>query len=342
MTGCWRREAPSNIVIPSLSRNLPERSGGVVSLATRVGTTETTVESAAEAPRAAATAYPRLRRSRLAAIPYPLIPFLIFCLLLEIIPVFILVRDSFRVTGMGAFTWDNYAAIKEPLYWHSLRNSIALSAVTALAGAVWGALVAAAILRTDNRLRRWLIGVVAATSKFAGIPLALAFISILGANGFITLILREGFDYRIYPQKFTLYSWTGLFFIYLYFQLPLMVLLFTPAIARLKPQWQETAATLGAPIWVYWWRVGLPVMAAPFAAAVALLFANALGAYATAWALTGGKFSLFTIQIAFEVNGDISFNPGKASALSLILAVIMALSILAAQLLARRAQRWLT
>ena len=82
-------------------------------------------------------------------------------------------------------------------------------------------------------------------------------------------------------------------------------------------------------------------MAAPFAAALALLFANALGAYATAWAMTGGKFSLLTIQIAFEVNGDISYDPGKASALSLILAAIMAVSILAAQLLSRKAQRWL-
>jgi putative spermidine/putrescine transport system permease protein len=283
----------------------------------------------------------RRRRSRLAGLPYPLIPFVVFCLFLEVIPVFILIRDSFRVTGLGAFTWDNYRAIREPLYWHSLRNSVVLSAVTALAGAVWGALAAIAVLQIDTRLRRWVLGLVAATSNFAGIPLALAFISILGANGLITLILREGFDYRIYPQKFTLYSWTGLFFIYLYFHLPLMVLLFTPAITRLKPQWREAAATLGAPAWQYWVRIGIPVMIAPFTAAFALLFANALGAYATAWALTGGKVSLLTIQIAFEVNGDISFDPGKASALSLILAVIMALSILASQLLTRRAQRWL-
>lgn len=311
-------------------------------MATSISRTRSAIDSRAESAQATTATLPRLRRSRLGNIPYPLLPFLVFCLLLEIIPVGILIRDSFRVVGMGAFTWDNYKAISEPLYWHSLRNSIALSLVTALAGAVWGALVAVAILRVNDRLRRWLIGLVAATSNFAGIPLALAFISILGANGFITLLLREGFEYRIYPHKFSLYSWTGLFFIYLYFQLPFMVLLFTPAISRLKPQWQEAAATLGAPAWVYWLRVGLPVMTAPFTAAVALLFANALGAYATAWALTGGRFSLLTIQIAFEVNGDISFDPGKASALSLILAVIMALSILAAQLLARRAQRWLS
>jgi len=83
-------------------------------------------------------------------------------------------------------------------------------------------------------------------------------------------------------------------------------------------------------------------MSAPFAASIALLFASGLGAYATAWAMTGGSLSLLTIQIAFEVNGDISFDPGTASALSLILAALMAVSILMAQLLSRRTRRWLS
>jgi putative spermidine/putrescine transport system permease protein len=265
----------------------------------------------------------------------------VFCIVLELIPMLILVRDSLRELGSGPFTLANYAAITEPLYWHSLRNSILLSAGTALIGAIWGALAAAAIVREGGRVQRWLMGVVATTSNFSGIPLALAFIALLGASGLITLIARNVFGFRLYPQHFSLYSWAGLTLVYTYFQIPLMILLFTPAIARLKPQWQEAAAMLGAPAWEYWRRVGLPVMAAPFLAALALLFASALGAYATAWGLSGGKLSLFTIQIAFEVNGDVSFDPGKASAMSLTLAAVMALSILAAQLMARRSQRWL-
>ncbi len=281
-------------------------------------------------------------RSRLGSVLWPVIPFLLFCFVLEIVPVAILIRDSFRELGNGAFTLRNYGAIAEPLYWHSLRNSILLSAGTALIGAVWGALACAAIVREGGRVQRWLMGMIATTSNFSGIPLALAFIALLGASGLVTLLARNLFGIRLYPQHFSLYSWTGLTLVYTYFQIPLMVLLFLPAISRLKPQWQEASAMLGAPSWVYWRRVGLPVMAAPFLAALALLFASALGAYATAWGLSGGKLSLFTIQIAFEVNGDVSFDPGKASAMSLTLAAIMALSILAAQLLARRSQRWLS
>lgn len=296
-------------------------------------------EAAGRAP-ATTWAAPR-RRARLGSIPWPVVPFLLFCLLLEIIPLSILVRDSFRELGIGNLTLQNYAAVAEPLYWHSLRNSILLSAGTALLGAIWGALAAAAIVRESGRIQRWLMGIVTTTSNFSGIPLALAFIALLGASGMLTLIAKNVFGIRLYPQRFSLYSWLGLTLVYLYFQIPLMVLLFLPAIARLKPQWQEAAAMLGASPWAYWWRVGLPVMAAPFTAALALLFGNALGAYATAWGLSGGKLSLFTIQIAFEINGDVSFDPGKASAMSLTLALLMTLSILIAQLLARRAQRWL-
>jgi putative spermidine/putrescine transport system permease protein len=305
---------------------------------------ELTADSAAgmddARPASSALAAPRLRL-RLGAVPWPVVPFLIFCLVLEVIPMTILIRDSFRELGIGSLTLRNYAAITEPLYWHSLRNSILLSAGTAILGAVWGALVAAAIVRESGRGQRWLVGLIATTSNFSGIPLALAFVALLGASGMMTLLARNLFGIRLYPTKFSLYSWLGLTLVYLYFQIPLMVLLFMPAIARLKRQWQEAAAMLGAPSWVYWQRVGLPVMAAPFTAALALLFGNALGAYATAWGLSGGKLSLFTIQIAFEVNGDVSFDPGKASAMSLTLALLMALSILTAQLLARRAQRWL-
>ena len=300
------------------------------------------MDAAPAIERTDAVAAPRRPSRILGKIPFPLIPFIIFCIALEIVPLFIMIRDSLRMLGTGDWTFDNYRAITEPLYWHSLRNSVMLAGASTIAGGVWGALVAVAILRTRGRIRRWLVGMIAATSNFSGIPLALAFSSILGISGFITLVLRELFDYRLYPHRFTLYSWTGLFLIYTYFQLPLMVLLFSPAVTRLKVQWQEASATLGAPAWVYWRRVGLPVMIAPFAASLALLFASGLGAYATAWAMTGGKFSLLTIQIAFEVNGDISYDPGKASSLSLILAALMAVSILAAQLLSRRAQKWLS
>jgi putative spermidine/putrescine transport system permease protein len=278
----------------------------------------------------------------LSALPLPVLPFLLFCLLMEIVPIFVLLHDSLREQGFGAFTLANYLVITDPLYARALGNSLLISFGTAVLGAVVGGLAAAAIVMGSERGRRWSLGLVAVTSNFSGIPLSFAFISLLGTSGLITLLLREWFDLRLYPHRFSLYSWTGLTLVYFYFQLPLMILIFTPAIARLKPVWREAAAMLGAPDWYYWWRVGLRVMAAPFLAALSLLFANALGAYATAYALVGGNLNLLPIQIGDYIEGDLNFDPGKASALSLILAVLMALGIALAYTMTQRTQRWLS
>jgi putative spermidine/putrescine transport system permease protein len=278
----------------------------------------------------------------LRSLPLPLLPFLIFCFLLEIVPVIVLIRDSLREQGFGEFTFANYLVITDPLYARALGNSVLISLGTALLGALVGGLTAAAIVGGSERGRRWSLGLVAVTSNFGGIPLSFAFVALLGTNGFITLLLREWLDLKLYPGRFSLYSWTGLTMVYFYFQLPLMVLIFAPAIARLKPVWREAAATLGASTWYYWWRVGLRVMAAPFVAAMALLFANALGAYATAYALVGGNLNILPIQIGYYIEGDLNFDPGKASALSLILAVLMALGISVAYTMTQRAQRWLS
>lgn len=306
--------------------------------------TQATLEGVAaptiESTRAvAARQRPRLIRV-LRAIPFPLLPFLLFCFFMEAVPIYVLIRDSLKERGFGGFTWENYKVINEPLYRHALWNSLRISMGTALLGAIVGALVAGAIVRGSERGRKLSLGLVAVTSNFSGIPLSFAFISLLGAQGFFTLLLRNWFDYRL-QRDFSLYSWTGLTLVYFYFQLPLMILIFAPAIGRLKPVWREAASTLGAPAWYYWWRVGARVMAAPFIAAVALLFANALGAYATAYALVGGNLNILPTQIVYYVEGDLNFDPGKASALALILAAFMAAGIAVAHSLTSRAQKWL-
>jgi putative spermidine/putrescine transport system permease protein len=308
-------------------------------LSSRAGATTEAAGSFGRAGRVSASAGGFGRRLR--ALPLPVLPFLLFCFLMEIVPVAVLTRDSLREQGMGGWTLANFAVVAEPLYARALLNSVAISVGSAFVGAVVGALAAAAIVAGSERGRRWALGLVAVTSNFAGIPLSFAFVALLGTNGFITLLLRESFDVRLYPELFSLYSWTGLGMVYVYFQLPLMILVFAPAIARLKPAWREAAATLGASDWQYWWRVGGRVMAAPFVAALALLFANALGAYATAYALVGGNLNLLPIQIGYYIEGDLSYDPGKASALSLILAALMTLGIAVAYAATQRSQRWL-
>jgi putative spermidine/putrescine transport system permease protein len=72
-----------------------------------------------------------------------------------------------------------------------------------------------------------------------------------------------------------------------------------------------------------------------------LLFGNAFGAYATAYALTSGQVRLVTLDISSAITGDVYSNPAAGYVLSAGMLVIMALSIGLYTLLQRRTERWL-
>jgi putative spermidine/putrescine transport system permease protein len=177
------------------------------------------------------------------------------------------------------------------------------------------------------------------TTNFAGAPLAFAFIIVLGSNGVVTQLLLHYFNLKIYPD-FSVYSFSGLTLAYVYFQLPLMVLLIIPAFAGIKKEWRESACNLGANTFDFWWNIGLPVLAPSLIAGFTLLFANAFGAYATAYTLTGSRLSLVTLQIGFTITGEVLHDPGIGQAMAVLSLVIMGTSIAIYQIATSRARRW--
>jgi putative spermidine/putrescine transport system permease protein len=129
---------------------------------------------------------------------------------------------------------------------------------------------------------------------------------------------------------------------YMYFQIPLMVLVILPALEGLRPAWREAASNLGARSWHYWRYVGGPVLAPSFLGCVLLLFGAAFSAYATAEAMTAGALPLTSIQIGSFLNGNViagQENVGKALGLGMVL--IIAVVMIIYTLLQRRAARWL-
>ena len=100
-------------------------------------------------------------------------------------------------------------------------------------------------------------------------------------------------------------------------------MLLFPAFGALKPEWEEAAFTMGAGRLQYWCRVAIPVMLPALAGTFTILFANAMGAYASAYALTVGNYNLITIRIGQLVVGDIFFQPNLAAALSVLLILIL-------------------
>lgn len=219
-------------------------------------------------------------------------------------------------------------------------SSISLAS-TALGGVV-GLLIAQAIVSS----RQPVVQEIATTfssvaANFAGVPLAFAFIATLGANGLLTrVLLGAGVD--LYSNGFKLYSVLGLTIVYAYWEIPLMVLVMLPPLQAMKPAWREAAEILGASRWRYLRAVAIPILATPVISSLLLLYANAFGAYATAYGLTTGFVSLVPIEISNLVSGDINFDPGQADALAIGLAAIVAVCIGGRALLERRSARWLT
>ncbi len=268
-----------------------------------------------------------------------IVPVLLFCFAIEIVPIIMMVRGSI-IDPEGNISLVNYASLGIPLYINSFLNSIKLSGLTALIGTVMGTLIGYVIYRwPSDRMRGALITLSDVTTNFAGAPLAFAFIIVLGSTGIITQFLLQYLNLKIYPE-FSVYSFWGLVLAYVYFQLPLMVLLIIPAFNGLRKEWFESAQNLGASSFQYWRRIGLPVLMPSLASGLVLLFANAFGAYATAYTLTGSSLTLATIQIGFTVTGEVRHDPGVGLAMAVISLLIMGSCIALYQRATRAARRW--
>jgi putative spermidine/putrescine transport system permease protein len=272
-----------------------------------------------------------------------LLPFVLFCVAFELLPLFSMLVGSFQETASGNFTLANYSKAFAPYYEHAFENSIYISLITASIGAIVGSLVAySAITSRWQWLRTGVIILSNVTANFAGVPLAFAFVATLGSSGLVSVFLNKNLGIDFFTNgSFSLYTFYGLCLVYVYFQLPLMVLLITPAIQGLRKEWQEATASLGGSTFHYWRYVGLPVLFPALAASFVLLLANSLGAYATAYALAQGYISLTPIQIGFLINGDVSLDTGLADALAVLLIAVMVLLIFAYQRLNARARRWI-
>jgi putative spermidine/putrescine transport system permease protein len=313
-------------------------------------TTHSTTDSLTRAPRssvssaaagAGATSAGSGRRRRPSVAWLGFTPFAAYVVLFLAIPAVIAVASGF-FTADGAFTVANLRALQDPTIVKAFQGSFVVSVSSALLGAVIGALVCFALLgtRADGILRTAIDSAASVLAQFGGIMLAFAFIATIGFQGFVTLWLKTAFGLDLNANGALLYSVPGLIIPYTYFEVPLMVLTFMPAMEGLKATWGEAAATLGATRFRYWTRIAMPVLAPAFWGSVLLLFANAFSSFATAAALLSqGGIVPLTIrqQLTSETVVGVS---NTAGVLALGMLVVMVVVMGAYSLLQRRAARW--
>jgi putative spermidine/putrescine transport system permease protein len=270
------------------------------------------------------------------------VPFFGYALLFLLIPAADVMIGAFR-DDSGHWTWANIDLLRQQQFVHAYENTVKLGVFTALVGGIFGGLVCYFTLHpaAPRTLRAMVTAFAAVSSQFGGVPLAFFFIATLGTIGVVTRFLSDTLGFDLYAHGFTVFGFWGIFLAYVYFQVPLMMLVIAPAIDGLRPEWREAAASLGATGRTYWLKVGLPVLAPSVLGAMVLLFGNAVAAQATAYALTGGGYPLVTNDITNVMNGNVLSDPHAGQALALGLVVIIFVAMLIYLPLARRAARWM-
>jgi putative spermidine/putrescine transport system permease protein len=271
-----------------------------------------------------------------------ILPFALFAFLFLILPTLRIVTGAFQSPD-GGFTLQNLLDLNTSSIRSAYWTSIKLSLITAALGCIVGFAMAAAVVfgGLPKGVRSPLLTFSGVASNFAGVPLAFAFIATLGPAGLITLWLKAEFGINLRAMGFNLLSFWGLVVTYLFFQIPLMILIIIPALDGLKKEWREAAAVLGATTAQYWRMVALPVLFPSLLGTFALLFANAFGAVATAFALTGPQLNIVPIKLFAQIRGDVLGNPnlGYALAFGMILITVAANTIYI--VLRVRSERWL-
>lgn len=267
-----------------------------------------------------------------------LVPFLIVVMLYEIVPLITVIVKSFQPDGGTGFTLENYQSVfSKLLYQKAIINSIKISLTSAVAGIIIAFLGARAAHQHQGKLNHVFMTVLNMVSNFAGIPLAFAYMILLGNAGLVVNIGKElGINAL---STYNLYTMNGMSLIYIYFQIPLSTLLLIPAFDGVQKQWKEACTLLGGTPGIFWRKVGIPVLMPSILGTFSVLFANALAAYATIYALMMDNIALLPVQIAGCFTGEVKIRAGLGGALSVVMMAIMVIMILITNGLSRRFQK---
>ncbi|HSN01846.1 MAG TPA: ABC transporter permease subunit [Acidimicrobiales bacterium] len=281
----------------------------------------------------------RLARGLLPALAVS--PFLLYTFLGLGIPILAVIDYAFR-NPKGKLTTANVTLVSHGTYLLGFKNSILLAVITSVIPGILGLFLAYAILTSRSGVLRRLVATASGVlANFGGINLTFMFIATLGFNGVLTTWLSF-VHVNLSNLGFNLYSFYGVVVVYMYFQIPLMVLVITPALSGLRESWREAASNMGASSWRYWRHVGVPVLMPSVLGGMLLLFGSAFAAYATAQTLTAGTITLAPIQIGNLLAGNaLSGQENVGYAIGLGMFLVLAVTMVLYGLVRKRASKWL-
>ncbi|MDO4673998.1 ABC transporter permease subunit [Campylobacter sp.] len=262
-----------------------------------------------------------------------ILPLCVLFVAFIIVPLAWIVFGSFYVEDEG-YSFQNFTTLLESkFYIQSIVNSLKISLISSILGLFIGTMASYSLfVLSPKKISHFLLSLNTMISNFSGVPLAFAFIIVLGSNGVLNIFLKS---VEIEPF-ISIYGELGINIVYVYFQIPLAILLLFPAFKSLENSHFESCKMLGGGTSLYWLKIALPLLAPALLGVFVILFANAFGAYATIYALSSGNFNVLPVRIASLIAGDITLDPYLASALSVILTLIMLLITLIANFISKK------
>ncbi|WP_204214312.1 ABC transporter permease subunit [Collinsella sp. An2] len=267
-----------------------------------------------------------------------IVPFFLVVALFEIMPLLQLALNSVIGRDSEALGLENFIRVfTTPLYQQSIWNSVWISLLSAVVGIVVAFLAARFCSDASPRVQNAFTMILNMMSNFSGVPLAFAFMILMGNSGVLTLI---GQNFGIpFLADFNLYGSEGLVLMYIYFQIPLATLLLIPAFAGIRKEWREAATILRASTFDYWFRIVIPNLMPSILGTLSVLFSNALAAYATAYALVMNNYALLALQITSRFKGDVQTDAATGGALAMVLIALMVACTLINNYFTRRAAK---
>ena len=249
-----------------------------------------------------------------------LVPLGLIVLLFECVPLVSMFVKAFSENGH--FSLAQFGTIAHQLvYRTAIINSLWVTLLSTAVGLVIDFFLALALYGDHGRKKTLYLSLLNLTSTFSGVPLTIAFITMMGTSGVLVLLGKQlGISLL---ANYNLYSMTGMFIIYAYFQIPMGTLLLLPTVDKVRREWKEAA------------RLMMPGILGTFN----MLFANAVAAYATPYLLINNSIALLPIKIVDMFVGDTRQRPELGSALSLVLLGIVVLEICLSNLVKRHFEK---
>ncbi|WP_428534867.1 ABC transporter permease [Rhodopila sp.] len=208
------------------------------------------------------------------------------------------------------------------LYTHVLVATLRMAAVTAGLAALLGYPVALVMVRSNALVMRIMTIVVIAPLIVSVVVRTYGWQLLLGnsRSGVVNWVLLSlGVIHQ--PMRI-LYTETAVVIGSLHVFLPMMVLPLASALAKIDPQLEDAARTLGAASWRVFWRVTLPLSLPGLAVGLTLVFSLTASSYVTPAILGGTSAQMLGNLIEQQITAVYDWPFGATVAVVLVVMVL--------------------